>query len=669
MEVPVNETGEPRLSRAKSRLAARTRELDLIQTLSRRAAEAQAPEELFAAAVAVLQRSEDLDAALVADSSAGALRLSVFLSRPLSDDCLDELARRAGSVLGWDPDALPALQTRELDAFDEGRGLRRRFTEEDLVLLPVLRKERAVACVLVLPSREVGEGQLRLLYSAGNQLSLHLDRILTAREAEADRFRTILDSMPQAVLLADDELRLLQSNPAARRLLDKQKPASAESLGEFVRRLGLSDAVEQVRGGGAACADVEVTLDEQVFLVTVSPLSAEPGSERLVLVITEVTERRRMQRRLAQSERMSSLGQMISGVAHELNNPLASILGYSQLIGVGSGDEQLTKRVDVLQTEARRCQRIVQNLLSFARQHEPERRPLSLNEVVRSVLALMGYQLKVNGIQVETELDAELPALTGDAHQLQQVLVNLLSNAQQAIRSQSESGAVAIRTRAGDDGAIVLEVIDSGPGIPEATRHKIFDPFFTTKPEGEGTGLGLSLSYGIVTGHGGSIEAPPSEGKGARFVITIPHAASPEAGAERRDEPARSPRVPAARILVVEDETALAGMICDVLAADGHRTQVARDGREALELLESESVDLIISDIKMPRLGGKGLFRELQRSHPALASRVLLTTGDTVGAETEQFVAGNGLPLLLKPFDVERLRRAVRERLVRTADE
>jgi two-component system NtrC family sensor kinase len=669
VEVPVNETGEPTLSRAKSRLAARTRELDLIQTLARRAAEAQTPAGLFAAAVAVLQRSEELDAALVADSSGGVRRLRVFFSRPLSEECIDGLARRAASVLGWDPGDLPQLQNQQLDGFDEGRGLRRRFSEEDLVLLPVLRKERPVACVLVLPSRAVGEGQLRLLYSAGNQLSLHLDRILTAREAEADRFRTILDSMPQAVLLADDALRLLQANPAARRLLDRLETNPAEGLHEFVHRLGLSGAVDRVCGEGAACADVEVAVEDQVFLVTVSPLSAEFGTDGLVLVITDVTERRRMQRRLAQSERMSSLGQMISGVTHELNNPLASILGYAQIIGASSGDEQLTRRVDVLQTEARRCQRIVQNLLSFARQHEPERKPLSLNEVVRSVLALMGYQLKVNGVRVETELDTELPALTGDAHQLQQVLVNLLTNAQQAIRSQAESGTVTIRTRSGEEGSIALEVRDSGPGIPEALRHKIFDPFFTTKPEGEGTGLGLSLIYGIVTAHGGSIETPPGGGKGARFVITLPQGGVPKAEEEPRQGPEPSPRVPAARILVVEDEPALADMICEVLSADGHHTIVARDGKDALARLESEHVDLIVSDIKMPHLDGEGLFRELQRSHPALASRILLTTGDTVGAETERFVEGNGLPLLRKPFDVDRLRRAVRDRLVQSRGE
>jgi len=669
---PARETGEPRadLAKARERIAERARELDLIQALGRGSAEARTQDELFGAAIAVLQRSVEIDVAVVATGAGGRWQLDAHLSRPVEPDCLAELARRAGAVLGWPGEALPEPRCRETEAFDAGRGARRAFREEDLVALPILRGSEPAACLLLLPSRHVEEGGLRLFYSAGNQLSVHLDRILTAQEAEADRFRSILESMPQAVLLADADLRVAQANPAAQRLLRRIGLSGGAALEEVLERLGLAEAVEQVRGGGSPGAELEVSVDDRVLNATVSPLSARrPRSSGLVLVISDVTDRRRMQRRLAQSEKLSSLGQMISGVAHELNNPLASILGHAQLLGAKAGDEQLARRVEILQREALRCRKIVQNLLSFARRHEPERRPFSLNETVRSVLGLMGYQLRVNGIEVRTELSGELPPLTGDAHQVQQVLVNLLTNAQQAIRQAAERGIVELRTETAADGWVRLEVRDSGPGIPEAIRERIFDPFFTTKAEGEGTGLGLALVYGIVSAHGGRIEAPPCAEGGARFVITLPAGVPAQPATAPETMPSHPPAVRPARILVVDDERPVAEMIGDALALDGHRAVVAADGREALERIGREPFDLIISDLRMPGMGGEGLLAELRQARPELVARVLLTSGDTVSAETDRFVERNGVSLLRKPFGVERLRRAVRERLARLEDD
>jgi len=648
------------LGRAETRLAARTQELSLIQSLGRMAAEAQTPSELFLATINTLQQGEELDLALVGHDLDGAPELSAFLSRPFAGPCLEKIAARAGLLLGWAPEVLPEPKQLHLDTFDEARGRRGEFLEEELVVLPILRQERNVACVMVLPARRPAEGGLRLLFSAANQLSLHLDRILSVREAEADRFRSILDSMPQAVVLADRHLRVVQHNRSAATMFETLGLPLGGSLEETLERLNLVGLVDQVRQARAPLADGEVRTDgDRVLSVTVSP---SPGAG-LVIVLTDVTEHRRMQEHLAHSDKMSSLGQMISGVAHELNNPLTSVLGYAQLLGASSPDERTADRARVLQREAQRCQKIVSNLLSFARKRAPERKPLSLNEIVQSVLSLIGYQLRVDGIQVRTELSSEIPALHGDPHELQQVLVNLLTNAQQAIRQAGEGGEIVLRTLPTEHDSVVLEVEDNGPGIPESIRTKIFDPFFTTKPDGKGTGLGLTLVYGIVESHGGTIEIQPVPGGGARFRIGFPTAPPDEAGVA--SVPSDTTPLPerAGRVLVVDDEEPLARLICDALNEDGHEAVFVGDGREALTLLGEEEFDLVISDIKMPGMGGERLVKEIERDQPDVLQRLLLITGDTMGAESEQLISRTRLEVLRKPFDLADLRQRVQTRL------
>jgi len=291
---------------------------------------------------------------------------------------------------------------------------------------------------------------------------------------------------------------------------------------------------------------------------------------------------------------------------------------------------------------------------------------LALNDVVKNVVALLRYQLRVDGIRIECELSPDLSAIEGDGHQLEQVLVNLLTNAAQAIRQTGEAGTVTIATRVATSAAIVLEVRDTGPGVPVEMRSKIFDPFFTTKALGEGTGLGLSLVYGIVTDHGGTIELRAHDGGGSTFRITLP------AG---RATPLAMPTPPRAsgglgtttgRVLVVDDDEAVARLICEALVKDGLVARRVRGGREALERLAAESYDLIICDVKMPDMNGERLHAALERDRPDLARLVLWTTGDTLGPGPEELAKRTGLDLLTKPFDLDELRDRVRERLAGT---
>jgi len=653
------------LGRAESRLAMRTQELDLIQSVGRRAASARTPYELFEATIEALQSEEDLDLALVSYAFDRRPETIAFLARPFAPEALETLGRRAASLLGWKASACPRPRIVRREIFDEARGARGEPREEELVVLPILRGGEVTACLLVVVSGNTGEGNLRLLYSAANQLTLHLDRILTVREAEADRFRSILDSMPQAVVLTDTELRAVQTNRSTTRLFERLGLPPTGDLRPAVERLGLLQDVDRVRRGEVQVAERELTYDTDCVLsATITPLAGPPGSGTgFVLVLTDVTADRRLRQQLAQADKMSSLGEMISGVAHELNNPLASILGYTQLLRAKAEDESSSHRFEVLQKEAQRCRRIVENLLSFARSRAPVRTAFSLNEVVQSVLSLMGYALRVENIEVVTNLDPDLPALRGDAHQVQQVLVNLLTNALHALREYRDDGRIVLCTSRDEDGTVCLEVLDNGPGIPEEMRGKIFDPFFTTKAEGAGTGLGLSLVYGIVDSHGGTIEVltPADGGTAFRVGMPVVRGGPPPESACAEDageQPARS-----GKILVVDDEPALARMICDALDEDGHQTRSAADGLEALRQLEKGPFDLIVSDIKMPGMGGERLFEEIGRRHPEMAGRILLTTGDTVGRDPRRIAERTGLEVLHKPFDLALLRRTVRSRL------
>jgi signal transduction histidine kinase/ActR/RegA family two-component response regulator len=656
-------------SRADARLRRTTRDLDILQVLGRKGAEAKTPAELFAVVAASLHEGAGMDLVAVAHALAGSPAVSVFPSRPVADDDLDLLLRRTGVALGWPIGHDPVLERTPQSGFDAREVVRQGVQDVEWVRCPLTRRGKTIGEMILLPSEPLGEGSMRLAYGASNALSLHLDRILTVREAEKGRFRSILDSMPHAVFLTDPGLRVLQANRAAEHLLTSLGLDADDPGFHRVGSLDLRPLASDVLAGRSPLASGEARLDSGGLLaITLSALTSDDSrAEGLVLVLSDVTESRRMQDHLAQAEKLGSLGRMLSGIAHELNNPLATVLGFAQLVRGASADEKLAKRLATIHDEARRCQRIVQNLLRFARGREPDRRPFSLNEATEAVLNLMSYQLRTDGVEIVRELAPALPSVHGDAHDLQQAILNLLSNAHHAIRGAGRGGTIHVRTEVVAPERVALEVEDDGPGIPEGIRSKIFDPFFTTKELGQGTGLGLSLVYGTVASHGGSVRLVPDRA-GTVFRIELPLGAiapaAAAAGAPREDlAPAAS-----ARILVVDDEAPLAGLMCEVLAADGHRAESAADGREALHRLSEQEFDLVVSDVRMPGIGAARLRKEMEDLKPGLSSRLLLMTGDTVPRDADVLAAELGTDVLHKPFDLDDLRRAVRSRLGRNRE-
>jgi PAS domain S-box-containing protein len=371
---------------------------------------------------------------------------------------------------------------------------------------------------------------------------------------------------------------------------------------------------------------------------------------------------RRAQEQLVQSEKMAAVGQLISGVAHELNNPLTAILGYSQLLASSDGMSQTgVEYVEKLHKQAQRTHRIVQNLLSFSRQQKPERLTIDLNRILEDTLGLRDYDLRVNNIQVHRDLAADLPPTAADPHQLQQVFLNIFNNAVDAILDKDKRGDIWIRSSV-EDNQILVEFTDSGPGVQDPSR--VFDPFYTTKPIGKGTGLGLSICYGIISEHGGRIRVRNSPPRGATFSVTLPvQSATERAGPNPSELPQRAA---AGRVLVVDDEEAVLELEREILEARGFSVRIARSGREAQQILSCEAVDLVVTDLKMPgEITGKELYDWISRRHPDLAGRVVFTMSDARSDEVKASLEGKGCEVIQKPFDLERFAKAIHRALRR----
>jgi C4-dicarboxylate-specific signal transduction histidine kinase len=389
-----------------------------------------------------------------------------------------------------------------------------------------------------------------------------------------------------------------------------------------------------------------------------------PGGGRVVLT-TDITSQKdaeaelaRQREALVQSEKLSAFGSLLAGVSHELNNPLSIVVAQAALLQETTNDPKVLMRSEKISTAAERCAKIVKTFLAMARRRPPERTAVNLNDTVAAALEVLAYGLRSAGVDVVRELYQGLPVMRADADQLHQVVTNLLLNAQQAMMDRP--GRRRLRIATSFDSArdeIRLVVDDTGPGVPKELRAKIFEPFFTTKPAGAGLGFGLALCHGLMESHGGGIAVDDAPGGGARFIVTLPYVAPPSAPAALREREATPQR--GGRILIVDDEPDIAATCSDILAIDGHRCELAENGRAALERVAAHDYDLILSDMRMPQLDGPGFYRELCRVKPALAGRIMFLTGDTLSPAIQRFLEEAKRPFIEKPLDPKQLRQAV----------
>jgi PAS domain S-box-containing protein len=418
------------------------------------------------------------------------------------------------------------------------------------------------------------------------------------------------------------------------------------------------ETVRQTRDGRALTVSLAISpvADASGALVGVATIARDVTAQRRAA--EEVT---RSLERLARTESLAGMSDLLAGVAHEINNPLAIVLGQTALLGQGA-PKPIQDRAEKIRVAAERCARVIRNFLALARQRPLDRAAVDLNHVVTEAVELLGYELKTGGVSISLDLAPDLPRVWGDGHRLHQVMLNLLVNACHALRPMTSARRLTISTRLDDAGRARLEVADNGPGIPAAVLPRVFDPFFTTRPPGEGTGLGLSLCRHIVEEHAGTITVASEPGRGARFVIDLPPA-SPAVLAAVGTPSTSGVATRRARILVVDDEVDIAVILRDALEVDGHAADVADSGATALEMLAGQSYDLLLADATIE------LFHAVERRLPQYRDRLIFITGDTVSRDQLQFLEQTGVPVILKPFDVCEVQDLVRRLLARRRGE
>ncbi len=553
------------------------------------------------------------------------------------------------------------------------------FLVRSILQVPLMLGKQVIG-VLAVDNRTVdrpfSENDQSLLAALADYAAIAIEnaRLYEQVKLSEQRYRDIFANAYDLIFMLDSELRITSINKVGPQLTGY---SIEELIGRAIRSLTSAESWraaepslrELLQGRSVQPFELELVRNDQepVYLeVSAQVLHNVNSLEGIHCIARNLTERRRLEQQLIQSEKLSAIGQLVAGVAHELNNPLTSVSGYAQLL-LRSKDLSAPLQQDLvqIQTQAERAARIVQNLLIFAREHKPERHMVAIGEILRSTLALQNYQLKVDNISVVLEIDPNLPLTTADPYQLQQVFLNLITNARHAIVDSGKAGTLTLRagTITASDGSpqIRIEFIDSGVGIPEHHLQKIFNPFFTTKPVGQGTGLGLSICFGIIREHGGQIWAESQMGVGTRVLISLPVR---EQVLPTSELPAPLPMIAqplhGLRVLVVDDEEPVVQMVARQLADLGHHATTATSGNKALEALSNGSYDLILCDVKMPNLNGFSLVSAIRELDPSLADRVIFITGDTISLGTRSALEQSGNLFLSKPFSIEQLDLCIR---------
>lgn len=477
-----------------------------------------------------------------------------------------------------------------------------------------------------------------------------------------EQWETTFDALSEGLAVVDELGLIRRANRSLAAMLSHELPDVINThlchalLG---RSHALAQMLEEVRRGERPAPLIERSeLNGRTFRINAARMAGATDDQSAVVLVQDVTEQQAMEAQLIQSEKLATVGQLVSGVAHELNNPLTSIAGLSEFLleqkELGPGDRGHLK---VIHEQADRAGRIVRNLLTFARKGPAERVRLDLNDLVQRTLLLMSYDLRLRDVDTQVVLPDALPEVIGDRHALQQVVLNLLTNAAQAVGDLPDDRSRSIRIDTWADGQVHLRVSDSGPGVPERLERHLFTPFFTTKEPGHGTGLGLSISYSIVESHGGHISYERTPGGGASFRIDMPPAPAARPATPpppQQPPPALPPSFAKRAILLVDDDPAVRRLVQALFGREGHVVDVARTPEDALIHVSERTYDLILADGQVSAKG-KLFVEELVVRYPELRARMLVATGD-VRPATEEALERLGLRYVRKPFNLRDLR-------------
>ncbi len=650
----------------------RTDDLTLLYEISRYMSSSQNLEDFIRYILDAVNRVSKGDCSLICITYDGAPTIFFSLLRSVSENELGFLKARALSAFNetasQDIRDAQVIVYKSTDYLNDAR-----LTAAPVVShwIPVFRKSLPVGVIGICPSsrRALSESDLRLLTTISNQASATLDRFLSSREAERSRFRSVVNSMTDGIVVTDLNGQVIITNPAAEKIISQLGLRRGKEFGKSLGSRELMKGLTALKKGVTSFFNQEIPFKkhQMILNVTIAPmLDMRENRTGIVFVLSDITKQRQLQEQIIQTEKLSALGELISGVSHELNNPLASVIGYAQLLQNAPVSEEVKKKLDIIHGESKRCQRIVQDLLTFARKHAFEKKKMDVRSAIDSVIQLLTYQFKVNGINVERCQSKETPYINGDFHQIQQVFLNLLNNALQALLEVKRKRMIVIKTDVAD-GNVIIEVTDNGPGIRKEHLGKVFDPFFTTKELGSGTGLGLSIAKNTVKEHGGDIEVDSASGRGTSFIVRIPvlRTAIVDEQSAKEGEGSRILKA-GKKILVVDDEKKIFHIIQEALASDGHMIGYACDGKRALEELKEGAFDMIISDFKMPEMDGKELFTFVNKKYPHLKERFIFITGDTANPVTSRFLKKKKARFLTKPFDIDDIRKVVSEAFQRS---
>ncbi len=550
-------------------------------------------------------------------------------------------------------DRLLAGERVHWEGWTEYAGVGRRYTEEWLVPY-------------------VQGGAVTLLMGVARDLTEIKQQAAQVQRAEQLK-AAIVDNALAALVTTDAAGRIVEFNPAAeamfgwprtqalgrdvaevmippRHRAGHQAGMARMAAGSAPRVMGRRLEMEALRADGSEFP-IEMVLwrtdvgGDSYYTASINDLSERVQAQAVI---------ERQRDALRQSEKLTAMGSLLAGVAHELNNPLAIVMGRASLLEEKTAGSELAEDAGRIREAAERCGRIVRTFLNMARSKPAERAPVSVNELIRAAAELLQYGLRSHGIQLRLELAPGLPQVQADADQLGQILLNLIVNAQQSLAAVDGERLLVVgsgleQRRREREPRIWVRVQDNGAGVPEPLRASIFEPFFTTKPEGLGTGLGLAVSRSLAREHGGELqlESPPEGGACFRLSLPISGEALPETAATA---PAPLDSSAKARLLVVDDEEEIAELMRQMLENAGYEVATAESGAVALALLDEARFDAVVSDLRMPDLDGAGLYRVLKEKHPQLLRRLLFVTGDTLSPGARSFLAETDCPCLDKPF-------------------
>jgi two-component system NtrC family sensor kinase len=496
-------------------------------------------------------------------------------------------------------------------------------------------------------------------------------RLAGALQKSEEQYRTFVENAIEAICVVQDGVFRFV-NPKATEISGYSNEELASlHLAHIIHPDDLGIVLEQhlrtlsgEQAPGAYFCRIFDKSDNTKWVQINSLLITWEGRPATLNFLSDITERKLAE---GQVGKLASIGELVAGVAHEINNPLTSIMGYAQLLmDVQDVTPEIKKDLRTIYEESQRMTRIVQNLLRFARRYKAERNPVDINDLIQRTLELSSYQLKTSNIVVSTKFASDLPRIFADYNQIQQVILNIVTNAEQAVLGSKRKGKINITTRIVEN-KVQIRIADNGSGIAPENVGKIFDPFFTTKEAGSGTGLGLSVCHSIIAEHGGNLYVESSLGKGATFIIDLPAATEDQTAIEGEVVGRRGQRLSkqevTGNILIVEDEKLTADLITRVLSERGHRSDAVPDGKAALNKLEQNSYDVCLLDLKMPEMGGIELYKVIKERYPKLAKRVVFATGDVITRETQEFLESTGRKYLTKPFDYRKLIEVIEEGL------